>query len=54
MNKEVKTNELFDCTVPYLKKLFEESEYPWEMLAKIKEYAKRKERRMRSLFLAKA
>ena len=38
MNKEVKTKELFDCTVPYLKKLFDESEYPWEMLPKIKEY----------------
>lgn len=41
MNKLVKTNELFDCSVPYLKELFEGSEYPWEMLPKIKELAKR-------------
>ncbi len=40
MNKKVKTSELFDCTVPYLKKLFDESEYPWEMLPKIKEHIK--------------
>ncbi len=40
MNKKVKTKELFDCTVPYLKKLFDESEYPWEMLPKIKEHIK--------------
>ena len=37
MNKKVKTKELFDCTVPYLKNLFEEGVYPWEMLPKIKE-----------------
>lgn len=37
MNKLVKTKDLYDCTVPYLKELFEESEYPWEMLPKIKE-----------------
>ncbi len=36
MNKSVKTSELFDCRVPYLKELFEQSEYPWEMLPKIK------------------
>ena len=41
LNKLVKTNELFDCSVPYLKELFEGSEYPWEMLPKIKELAKR-------------
>jgi len=34
--KKVKTNELFECNTPYLKKLFSESEYPWEMLPKIK------------------
>ncbi len=38
MKKCVKTNELFDCGTPYLKELFEQSEYPWEMLPKIKEY----------------
>ncbi len=38
MNKQVKTNELFCCTTEYLTPLFESSEYPWEMLSKIKEY----------------
>lgn len=38
MKKCVKTNELFDCGTPYLKELFEQSEYPWEMLPKIKDY----------------
>lgn len=38
MNKEVKTSALFDCNVDYLIPLFEASEYPWEMLPKIKEY----------------
>ena len=41
MTKSVKTKELFDCTVPYLAKLFENSEYPWEMLPKIKDLAKK-------------
>jgi NDP-sugar pyrophosphorylase family protein len=41
LNKLVKTNELFECETPYLKELFESAEYPWEMLPKIKEYAKR-------------
>ncbi len=40
LNKQVKTTELFECQTPYLKKLFEEAEYPWEMLPKIKEYIK--------------
>ncbi len=38
MKKCVKTHELFDCKTPYLKGLFENSEYPWDMLPKIKEY----------------
>ncbi len=38
MNKIVKTRELFDCKTLYLKELFESSEYPWEMLPKIKAY----------------
>ncbi len=38
MNKLVKTAELYDCQVPYLKDLFDSCEYPWEMLPKIKEY----------------
>lgn len=37
MDKPVKTAELFSCEVPYLKALFASSEYPWEMLPKIKE-----------------
>lgn len=37
MNKKVKTAELYDCRVPYLKELFESNEYPWEMLPKIKD-----------------
>ncbi len=40
MNKCVKTGELFSCNVPYLKDLFENAEYPWEMLPKIKEHIK--------------
>lgn len=38
MNKKVKTKELFECKTPYLKSLFAENEYPWQMLPKIKEY----------------
>ncbi len=41
MNKCVKTKELFDCETPYLKELFLESEYPWEMLPKIKDWIKK-------------
>ncbi len=40
LNKQVKTTELFECQTPYLKELFDEAEYPWEMLPKIKEYIK--------------
>ena len=39
MNKLVKTKELFDCSVPYLTSLFDECEYPWQMLPKINELA---------------
>lgn len=38
MNKQVKTKELYASQPDYLVKLFEESEYPWEMLPKIKDY----------------
>ena len=38
MNKQVKTNELFNCTTEYLIPLFQSSEYPWEMIPKIKDY----------------
>ena len=41
MDKKVKTRELFDCQTPYLTSLFEENEYPWEMLPKIKDLAKK-------------
>ena len=37
MSKAVKTSELYECNVPYLKEIFNECEYPWEMLPKIKE-----------------
>lgn len=37
MTKCVKTSELYECNVPYLKHLFSSNEYPWEMLPKIKE-----------------
>jgi NDP-sugar pyrophosphorylase family protein len=32
----LKTKDLYDCTTPYLKDLFDGAEYPWEMLPKIK------------------
>lgn len=38
MNKKVKTKELFECKNEYITPLFENSEYPWEILPKIKEY----------------
>lgn len=38
MNKLVKTTELYECTTEYLTPLFSESEYPWDMLPKIKDY----------------
>lgn len=41
MIKLVKTRELFDCQTPYLILLFNECEYPWEMLPKIKELAQK-------------
>lgn len=37
MNKLVKTKDLYECNVPYLKDLFEVCEYPWEMLSQIKD-----------------
>lgn len=36
MTKLVKTADLYECNVPYLKDLFDESVYPWDMLGKIK------------------
>lgn len=41
LNKAVKTKELFECEVSYLKSLFESCEYPWEMLPLLKDYIKK-------------
>ena len=41
MTKLVKTKELFDCQTSYLKELFDNAEYPWEILPEIKNYIKR-------------
>ncbi len=38
MTKLVKTEDLFKCTIPYLSKLFESYEYPWDMLPHIKNH----------------
>lgn len=38
MTKLVKTEDLFECTIPYLSKLFESYEYPWDMLPYIKNH----------------
>ncbi len=40
MDKLVKTADLYECNVPYLKELFSKSEYPWEMLSQIKDLCK--------------
>ena len=41
MNKRcVLTKDLFNCDIPYLKELFDNSTYPWDMLPKIKEVIK--------------
>lgn len=37
MNKKVKTSDLFDCKNLYLKDFFHESEYPWQIIPKIKD-----------------
>ncbi len=43
MNKlNIKTKELFEeCPIPFLRKAFEESTYPWEILPQIKEIIKK-------------
>ena len=38
MNEMLKTQELFECNVDYLKELFEAHQYPWEMLPNLKSY----------------
>ena len=39
--KLVKTSDLYDCEIDYISPLFADSEYPWEILPKIKEFAAR-------------
>ena len=42
MNKRcVLTKDLFNCDTPYLKELFDNSTYPWDMWPKIKELIKK-------------
>lgn len=36
--KQIKTNELYNCSVEILKDLFDKTEYPWEILAQIKSF----------------
>ena len=38
MRNKIRTAELFDCRIPYLTPMFDSSEYPWEILPRIKEY----------------
>ena len=38
MLKLVETKDLFECRTVYLKKLFDDYKYPWEILPNIKEY----------------
>ena len=41
MNKRcVLTKDLYECDIPYLKELFNNSTYPWDMLPKIKDLIK--------------
>ena len=39
MKDKIKTSELYDCQTPYLTEFFGASEYPWELLPRIKEHA---------------
>lgn len=38
MSDILRTAELFDCGVPYLRELFASSGYPWDMLPRIKDW----------------
>lgn len=38
MNKRVRTEELFDCKNKYAADIFKNSEYPWEILPKLKDF----------------
>lgn len=40
MSDFIKTSDLFCCNVSYLKDIFSDCQYPWEMLPKIKDYIK--------------
>ena len=42
MNKKaILTKDLFACDIPYLKEVFEQSKYPWEILPQIKGIVKK-------------
>ena len=41
MNKTVLTKELFEIKTPYLTELFENAEYPWQVLPQIKNHIKK-------------
>lgn len=38
MNKAIETRELFDCNTEYVRSLFLECKYPWQILPKIKSH----------------
>lgn len=38
MNKSVEIKDLFDCKTDYLKNLFSDCKYPWEILPNVKDY----------------
>lgn len=38
LSNGIKTNELFNCKIPYLKPIFDSSEYPWEIIPDIKKH----------------
>ncbi len=38
LTDKIKISDLYDCGTPYLIKLFDSFEYPWELLPKIKEH----------------
>ena len=41
LNKQVKTNELFDCKASYLAELFTSFDYPWQILPEISKHIKK-------------
>lgn len=38
LNKNVRTEQLYECETEYLKPLFDSSEYPWDILPRIKDH----------------